>query len=105
MQSGTLSPDRTMNPLYNMNDMPEGTPDVCGEFMFDAIFQHEVNGEMRTFAFSDRYYIEIGDMGMEMVSTDRDVMLSCNTSLIPGCTKHINSSVTQLVGLPSTNIR
>ena len=67
MESGTLSPDRTMPPSdmmgEDMSDMG-----MCEELRFDAILQHSVNNDHRTFAFMGDYYVELNDYGLAYVS-------------------------------------
>ena len=67
MESGTLSPGRTMPPSdmmgEDMSDMG-----MCEELRFDAILQHSVNNDHRTFAFMGDYYVELNDYGLAYVS-------------------------------------
>ena len=40
----------------------------CENLVFDAICQHTVNGDLKTFAFFDEYYVLLSEFGLEIVS-------------------------------------
>ena len=62
---GLLLPNKTLPPTYVINT------DVldCENLIFDAICQHTVSGETRTYAFFDYYYAELSEHGLQMVKT------------------------------------
>ena len=48
-------------------NIPAGAPDICQSVRFDAIFNHVVDGELKTFAFYEDYYMEIRDFSLAQV--------------------------------------
>ena len=75
VESETLSPDRTLPPS-DMMGMDMIAMGMCEQLRFDAILQHMVNGEYRTFAFDAEFYMEITENGLAYVSEHVSLFLS-----------------------------
>ena len=56
--------------------LPDGVPNICRYASFDAMFNHLVNGELKTFAFDGEYYMELDDFGL--VEVMQFCFLSCD---------------------------
>ena len=67
MYAQTLMPDRTF-PSDMANMMADGGSSICTDLTFDAICQHVVYGEVKTFAFVGKIYMELTAYGLAPVS-------------------------------------
>ena len=83
---------------------PVTTPLDCETLEIDAICQHDVNNEIRTFAFYGTFYIELTEFGLEQVVYTLCTIMYCMMRFAYLFLSLSHNIIVYIVGIPTFHV-